>query len=251
MKLSIVTPTYNESANIGEFVRQVCAALEGFDFEIIVADDDSPDQTWLAAQQLSESGAPIRVLRRKSNRGLGPSVMDGFSIAAGEYVACIDADLQHDPAIFPRMIAAMESGADLALGSRYVDGGSVGQWNAVRRAASRFATLVARTMIGTRLHDPMSGFFMMRRRDFESVKPDLDPQGFKILLEIVAQLRPKRVEEIAFTFRPRVAGESKLSPLVVSQYLAQSLRLYLAKQLARAGRATPQPEAVAVGVRGN
>jgi len=225
MKISVVSPTYNEALNVTDLISEVAAALEGFDYEIVIADDNSPDGTWEIAEKIARSNLRVRVIRRLENSGLSPSVIEGFLAAKGDYIACIDADRQHDPKILPRMVAALASGAELAVGSRYVSGGGTGEWNLFRRFESWVATKLARLFLGVALRDPMSGYFILRREDFEKVSTQLDARGFKILLEIVARLAPSRLEEIPYTFRARVAGQSKLSSRIVLQYLGQLWRL--------------------------
>ena len=104
MKLSVISPTYNESENVGPLIAKLEQVLEGTDYEILISDDDSPDLTWARVEEIRRRNPRVRVLRRTSNRGLGPSVVDGFSAATGEALACIDADLQHDPGVLPRML---------------------------------------------------------------------------------------------------------------------------------------------------
>ena len=225
MKLTLVSPTYNEAENVPRLVREVDAVLSGTDYELLIADDDSPDRTWAVAQELSTQDPRVRVLRRTADRGLSPAVIEGFSSSSGDYVGVIDADLQHDPAILPRMIAALDAGAEIAVGSRYVEGGGTGTWNGARRFQSRVATKLAQTFLGVELTDPMSGYFMLRRDDFNRIQEQLDSSGFKILLEIIARLAPSRLEEVPYTFRERAAGQSKLSSKVVLQYLGQLWKL--------------------------
>lgn len=229
MKLSIVTPTLNEAANLPALVSEIERALHGRDFEIIVSDDNSPDHTWAVAQKIAEGNSRVRVLRRLEKKGLGWSVIDGFNAAEGDIVACIDADLQHDPAILPIMWHALESGADLVIGSRYIAGGSLGPWGPVRRAESWAATRLAQWLIPTKIKDPMSGYFLLRRADFLRVRDCLKGQGFKILLEIAAQMPGAQISEVPYTFRNRIAGATKLSGRVVFAYLAQLGRLALLK----------------------
>ena len=112
VKLSVISPTYNEADNIEEFVKELTTVLKDADYEILFVDDDSPDQTWLRAQELSRHIPQVRSLRRTRDRGLSPAVTEGFAAARGEVVACMDADLQHDPAILPRMLRELEQGAD-------------------------------------------------------------------------------------------------------------------------------------------
>ena len=225
MKVTIVSPTYNEAENVPLLVQDVASVLSGIDYELLIADDDSPDRTWAIAQELAAYNPRIRVLRRTAERGLSPAVIEGFLSSSSDYVGVIDADLQHDPAILPQMIAALDAGAEIAVGSRYVEGGGTGTWNAARRFQSWVATKLARTFLGVELTDPMSGYFVLRREDFNRIHKQLDAGGFKILLEIVGRLAPSRLEEVPFTFRERVAGESKLSSKVVLQYLGQLWRL--------------------------
>jgi dolichol-phosphate mannosyltransferase len=225
MKISVVSPTFNEAANISRLISEVAAALEDFDFEIVIADDNSPDGTWKEVEKIARSNTRVRVIRRLKNRGLSPAVVEGFLAASGDYVACIDADLQHDPGILPQMIAALDSGSEVAVGSRYVSGGGTGEWDLIRRFQSWVATRLAQLFLGVALRDPMSGFFILRREDFRKVCTQLDVRGFKILLEIVACLAPTNLTEIPYTFRTRVAGESKLSSKVILEYLGQLWRL--------------------------
>lgn len=225
MKITIVSPTYNEAENVSRLAEEVHAALSEIDYELLIADDDSPDRTWAVAQELATTNPHIRVLRRTTGRGLSSAVIEGILASSGEYVAVIDADLQHNPAILPQMIAALDSGAEIVVGSRYVEGGGTGKWNAVRRCQSWVATKLAKSLLGVELKDPMSGYFILRRSDFNRVEKQLDSGGFKILLEIIARLAPSRLREVPYTFRTRVAGQSKLSSKVVLQYLGQLWRL--------------------------
>lgn len=232
--LSVVVPTYNEAANVERLVSEVSRVLAGIDYEIIIADDDSPDLTWKKAEELSRCNPGVRALRRQGQRGLAPAVAEGFAMAEGEFVACMDADLQHDPAILPGMLAELRGRRSLVVGSRYVDGGGISNWNPLRRFASTAATLASHVATGLRIKDPMSGYFMMRRADFMRVCPQLNLRGFKILLEIAARLRHARVAELPYTFRPRQQGESKLRALVVLDYFKQLASLYCTLQPERA-----------------
>jgi len=242
MKLSVISPTYNEAPNVARLVGELGTALAGSDFEILIVDDDSPDLTWSAAEAIARDNTRLRVVRRVRNRGLSPAVIDGFTAARGELVACIDADLQHDPGILPTMMNELAHGADVVVGSRYVNGGATRNWNPFRRLESWIATKTAQLLLGVKLRDPMSGFFLMRRDDFLAVRPRLNPPGFKILLEIVAKLRPKKVREVPYTFRARVAGESKLSSKVILQYLKQVW------QLSKLGEAAYRRESARAGI---
>ncbi len=225
MKLSVVSPTLNEAANVPLLVEQLECALGNIDYEILIVDDNSPDLTWSIAQEISSKNPRVKSIRRMDNPGLGMAVIEGFSEATGDVLACIDADLQHDPGILPRMLEALQTGADVVVGSRHVDGGSTGRWTLLRRLESWAAGSAAQFLLGFKLKDPMSGFFLVWREDFHEVKAHLDGNGFKILLEIVARLHRSNIKEVPYTFRPRIAGKSKLSSKVALQYVRQLWRL--------------------------
>src|SRR5690242_14066574 len=123
MKISVISPTYNESENVGLLISELEKILDGLDYEILISDDDSPDLTWSRVQEIGHFNPRVRALRRTSNRGLGASVVDGFALATGDVVACIDADLQHDPALLPRMFKQLTNGSDLVVATRYMPGG--------------------------------------------------------------------------------------------------------------------------------
>jgi dolichol-phosphate mannosyltransferase len=226
MKLSVISPTYNEAEGVGRLIAELEKALHGLDYEIVISDDDSPDRTWARVEEIGRRNPRVRSLRRTSNRGLGPSVADGFQIATGDAVACIDADLQHDPPILPKMLEALEKGADLVVATRYMPGGGTANWGFVRRLGSWGCTKLAQWLLGVQLRDPMSGYFLMRREDFLKIRDGLDLKGFKILLEIAAHMHPRRLAEVPYTFGPREQGESKLSDKIVLAYLSQLWRLY-------------------------
>jgi len=225
MNISVVCPTLNESENVPRLIAELKEVLQGMDYEIIIVDDDSPDRTWAVAEDLAKQNSRIRAVRRKGPRSLGWSVIEGFTIARGEVVACMDADLQHDPAILPSMLEALSDGSDLVVGSRYVRGGSVGEWRWARRSESWLATKLAQWVVGIRICDPMSGYFLIRRTDFLRVRERLNGQGFKILLEIAANMECPQVHEIPYRFRNRIAGETKLSRRVMFAYISQLCRL--------------------------
>ena len=225
MELTVVTPTFNEADNVERFLRTVSEVLRGIGHEIVIVDDDSPDQTWRVAQELSATYPTLRVMRRQARPSLAGSVMDGFAIATGDAVACLGADLQHDPSILPKMLAELRAGAELAVGCRYMRGGGTTDWNWVRRSQSWLATRMAQAYLGLRLRDPMSGYFLMWRKDFLRIQRQLSAQGFKILIEIAARLQPQRIAEVPYVFGPRLAGTSKLTAAVAFDYLAQLRRL--------------------------
>ncbi|WP_018699205.1 glycosyltransferase [Amorphus coralli] len=222
-EITVVLPTYNERDNVPIAIERVARALDGRLWEIIVVDDDSPDGTSDVVNAISERDGRVRCIRRVGRRGLSGACVEGMIAAASPIVAVMDSDLQHDETILPRMLEAVKSGsADIAVGSRYVDGGASNEGlSAVRQAGSKLANGLAKVLLGVRLNDPMSGFFMLRREMVERLEPKLSRQGFKILLDIVASApRSIRVVEVPFSFRERVAGESKLDELVTIEFLA-------------------------------
>jgi dolichol-phosphate mannosyltransferase len=225
MKLSVISPTLNEAGNVSRLVEELERALIGIDYEILIVDDNSPDLTWSVAQEISLTHPRVRILRRMRDPGLSVAVIDGFSAAKGDVVACIDADLQHDPSILARMLDELQQGADVVVGSRHIDGGSTGEWNRLRRIESWIATKTAHLLLGFRLKDPMSGYFLLWRKDFSKVRGQLNGKGFKILLEILARLHASKIKEVPYTFRPRTKGQSKLTGKVILQYLLQLWRL--------------------------
>ena len=225
MKLSVISPTLNEAENVPLLVGELERALREIDYEILIVDDNSADGTWSVAQKIAATNPRVRAIRRTQNPGLGSSVIDGFSDATGDVLACIDADLQHDPSILPNMLQELQNGADVVVGSRHVDGGSTGEWDRFRRFQSWIATRTAQLLLGIRLKDPMSGYFLLSRKDFREVKDDLNGRGFKILVEILAALGTAKIKEVPYTFRLRHRGESKLSSRVIFQYFQQVWRL--------------------------
>ncbi|MDE2362607.1 MAG: glycosyltransferase family 2 protein [Hyphomicrobiales bacterium] len=220
--LSIVVPTFNERANVPKLVELVSAALQGVAWEMIVVDDDSPDGTSSVAKELAQHDERVRCIRRVNRRGLSGACVEGILSSSAPVVAVMDADLQHDESILPRMYERMRSGeVDLVVGSRYVAGGSADAgFSSFRAKISRWATALARRALHADFNDLMSGFFMVQRDLVEKIAPQLADSGFKILADIVASAGHKlRIEEIAFKFRERTEGESKLDAKVGLDFL--------------------------------
>lgn len=221
--ISVIVPTYNERANVARFVPEIGRRLEeaGFsDYEVLVMDDDSPDGTCDAAAAL---GGRVRAVNRRGlPRGLSKAVVDGFGRARGDILCVMDADGSHPPSVLPALVRAVEGGARVAVGSRYVRGGGVKDWPLRRRAVSRFACWIARPL--TAVRDSTSGFFAVRREAIEGVR--LDPDGFKIGLEVfVRAAHGGRIVEVPYVFTDRTLGSSKFGTGVVLDYLRQVGRL--------------------------
>jgi dolichol-phosphate mannosyltransferase len=223
--LTMVVPTYNERERIAELVRAVFDACVAHRvaLEMIVVDDNSPDGTGAAADALTASFR-VRVIHRAGKLGLGTAVVAGFEAAAAPVVGVMDADFSHPPTLVPRLLAAMKAtGADVVIGSRYVDGGSTPNWPLWRRLLSRAACLAARPL--TPVRDAASGFFLIRRDVASRVA--IRAGGFKICLELLQRGWPLRLVEIPYRFDDREQGESKMSLREAAGYLIQLRDLYV------------------------
>ncbi len=230
--VSVITPTFNERDNVPLLIADLNRALGDIPHEIIVADDDSPDGTWEVAEELARTDPNVRVMRRFHDHGLSAAVLDGMSVARGQYLAVIDADLQHDPSILPDMVARLrDDGADVAVGSRSVEGGGYGDWSASRRFVSWVATFIARVILRVHVTDPMSGYFMVSRSTYERDAGRINPRGFKILLEFIGRDRSLDVVEVPFEFRNRIHGETKLNRSIIRSYLLAVAELRLGRQV--------------------
>lgn len=218
--LSVIVPTLNERDNIEPFLQQLADALPLVSWEVIFVDDDSRDGTADHVRAIARRDTRVRCLQRIERRGLATACIEGILASAAPYVAIMDADLQHDEQLLPRMLALLDSGAaELVIGSRYVAGGGVGDWERGRARISRFATRLAGIICKTEIADPMSGFFMCRREVFERAFRRMSGHGFKILLDLLASSPvPVRVVELPYVFRRRQYGESKLDALVAFEY---------------------------------
>jgi dolichol-phosphate mannosyltransferase len=220
-QLSIVVPTFKERGNVAELVRRLDLALAGLCWEVIFVDDNSPDGTWQAVKRIAAADARVRCLRRVGRRGLAGACIEGLSASAAPYVAVMDADLQHDEKVLPDMLAKLACGdTDLVAASRYAGGGSAASFSQGRGAISRLATFLTQRLTGTRLSDPMSGFFMMRRERFDEIAPRLSPVGFKILLDIAMTAGERlRVAEQPYSFGTRFGGTSKFTAQIGVEFI--------------------------------
>lgn len=231
VSFSIVIPTLNEAGNIERMVRALDLILRKAghpDFEIIVVDDNSADGTGHIADRLaSEMAGQVRVIHRVGKASLGTAAVAGWNAAVGDIVALMDADFQHPPDLVPQLIAAIRHGADIAIGSRYAEGGAMSeQWNIIRKVISGFGTWMVHLLLGSALRDvrdPFSGCFAMRREVIAG-KP-LNPEGFKVLMEVLAVGNYSTVREVPYQFSTRTAGESKLRLQVAIDDLRLLLRL--------------------------
>ena len=224
----VCLPTYNERENIEAMLR----ALGGKDVHVLVIDDNSPDGTGELADGLAEELDYVSVLHRPGKEGLGPAYLAGFrrALADGaELVLEMDCDFSHDPADVPRLIAAVEEGADLALGSRYVAGGGTANWGLVRRLISRGASIYTRVLLMP-IHDATGGFKCFRRHVLESIDLEtIDAAGYVFQIETTYRALRKgfRVVEVPIQFADRTAGQSKMTRAIVLEAVWKVPRLRL------------------------
>jgi dolichol-phosphate mannosyltransferase len=206
-------PTFCEAENVAVLVTKVEAALGDRRWEIIFVDDNSADHTAERAKRIAALDRRVRCIRRIGRRGLAGACIEGILSSAAPFVAVMDADLQHDETLLPRMLDRLEGEAlDLVAATRYAGegAGADGLATARRNQLSRIANASVQRLLKVRLSDPMSGFFMLRRQVLEEHASALSADGFKILLDIVATAGPKlRLAEEPYRFRPRHAGTSK------------------------------------------
>ncbi len=225
--ISIIVPTYQEVENLAPLSEMIRSALaeDNLSYEILVMDDNSQDGSIEKVAELFTQNHPIRLINRTENRGLSPAVIDGFSEAKGDFVVVMDADLSHPATAIPKMIVQLKSGeSDFVLGSRYVEGGSIDDsWTLWRYINSVIATVPALPL--TRVKDPMSGFFAVRRADLPPAC-DLSPIGYKIALEVMVKGNFDKVSEVPIHFVDRIHGESKLTLTEQLKYLRHLRRLY-------------------------
>jgi dolichol-phosphate mannosyltransferase len=222
--LTIVVPTYNERANIRPLVGLLDAALPGIAWEVVFVDDDSPDGTADEVRSLGAEDGRVRVLHRIGRRGLAGATIEGMLSSIAPVVAVMDADLQHDETRLAVMFGMLrdDPALDIVIGSRNVEGGSaVGGFSALRKRGSDGATALARRFLRVTATDPMSGFFMLRRERFNEVVTQLQPEGFKVLLDMLSSSRGRwTVAEVPYEFRARQFGTSKMDSAVALEFLA-------------------------------
>src|SRR3989442_14113271 len=228
---SVIVPTYNEAASLPLLVGRLAPAMRDREWELIVVDDGSPDGTAEVAEKLGAT-QPVRVVRRAGKAGLASAVIAGFKEARGDILVVMDADLSHPPEVVPALVKAIDDGADLAVGSRYIAGGGVKDWPLRRQMVSRVACLMGNVLVPVR--DATSGFFAVRRTALDGVH--LNAIGFKIGFEVIARAKTKRIVEVAYTFRDRELGASKFGRREVGQYLKQLGIVARDKALGRLGK---------------
>jgi len=220
LELCVVIPTLNEAGNVEPLLEKLGIALAGIEWEAIFVDDGSTDGTPELLTRIAQSDRRVRIIRRIGRRGLSSAVVEGALASTTPAIAVIDADLQHDERILPELYRALAGGHELAIGTRYASNGSTGEWDESRLKISRFATALASPIMKTKLSDPMSGLFAVRRDVLLEAAPRLSNVGYKILLDLVASAqRPLKVAEVGYMFGTRQHGESKLDEMVALEYV--------------------------------
>jgi dolichol-phosphate mannosyltransferase len=225
MKLSLVIPTYNEKENIQKLIKKIQEEFNEnkINGEIIIVDDNSPDGTGKILEDLKKKQKNLKVVHRSGKLGLSSAVLEGWKIADGEVLGVMDADLSHPPEKIKELFRVIEKGeADFTIGSRYIKGGKIEGWNLKRKLMSKTATLLSR--IYTKVKDPMTGYFMIKKGVIKNV--NLNPRGFKILLEVIIKGKYQNIKEIPITFINRVEGKSKAGAKEIFYYL-ENLAGYL------------------------
>lgn len=230
-RLRLVIPAFHEVESLRILLNRVTAALEKqpLPFDILIVDDDSRDGTEEYVSSIARNDPRIHLLVRKGERGLSGAVLDGWQHSDATVLGVMDADLQHPPELLPVLVDAIRNGNDIAIGSRYVPGGRVDRWNPLRRLLSAAAVWVSWPLqrCSIKAHDPMSGFFLVRRECVE--KLELQPGGFKLLLEILVRGRVESVREVPIAFGRRAAGKSKANLRVAWEYFRLLVGLYAAR----------------------
>jgi len=221
MRTLVAVPTYVEAENIREMLTRLRAAVP--DADVLVIDDNSPDGTADIADAVAAELGRIEVLRRPAKKGLGNAYRAGFGIAIDrgyDLICQIDADLSHDPAALPSLLEAVSEGADMAIGSRYVPGGTIPHWPAYRRAMSRYGNLYAGVMLGHGVKDSTSGYRAYRTETLEGVEfQNTKANGYLFQIELAYRvwLWGGHITERPIAFTDRVRGYSKMSWQVVAE----------------------------------
>ena len=225
MRTVVVVPTYDEAENIVLLLEAVRSAAP--DVDVMVVDDNSPDGTGDLAQKAGEELGRISVLRRESKTGLGNAYRHAFRVALEEgyeIVVTMDADFSHDPAVIPELVAAIEGGADVAIGSRYVPGGATPNWPVYRQALSRYGNLYAGWLLGLRMRDATAGFRAYRADLLRDIRYDTSKaNGYTFMTELAYRMSLVRAQvvEVPITFADRVRGTSKMSAFIIGEAMGR------------------------------
>lgn len=221
LELAVVVPTFKERPNLDPLLDRLERVLDGVRYEVVFVDDDSPDGTAAAVREIAQRKPWVRIVHRIGRYGLASACLEGMLATSAPYIAVMDADLQHDETILPEMLRRIRTGQyDLVIGSRNIEGGSMGEFTRGRVALSNLGLRISKLISRHDLSDPMSGYFLLTRSYLDEVVRRTTHVGFKILLDLVSSsARPVRFTEVPFRFRNREFGESKLDINVGIEYL--------------------------------
>ena len=230
-QISIIIPTYNESENIIKILHSIGEILpKNIPTQAIVVDDNSPDGTGKLVDDYLKNvkkiaDYTIEIIHRKAKDGLGSAILKGIQQAKGDTIVVMDSDFSHPPQIIPKLIESIKKYQyDIAVASRYINGGKIQGWSFKRKFMSKFATLIAKKGLGIDTKDPMSGFFAFKRNIIKGL--NIDAIGYKILLEILVKTRDANIKEIPYTFQDRELGDSKLTTKTIIDYCRSVWKLY-------------------------
>jgi len=234
VRVAVVVPTYNEIENLPKLAQRLLGLP--IEVHVFVVDDGSPDGTGAKADELAAADPRVHVIHRTGPRGYSAASKEGLAACLSEgfeYVATMDADLSHDPDVLPRLVEAVAAGADLAIGSRYIEGGQLEvEWSLTRRAVSQAGSAYARIMVGTRVRDCTSGFRCYRASTLSTISlSQIESEGYSFLIELLAALtdRGATVVELPITYVDRVSGSSKISGDIVREALRRTTALGFAR----------------------
>lgn len=222
--ISIILPVLNEGENLKILIPEIDNNLKKIEYEIIVVDDNSTDDTDRIINRLKKK-YNIKYILRKDEKGLSSAVIEGFKNAKGEILIVMDSDLSHPPKVIPGLLNNVMKNSDIVIASRYVKGGGAEKWILPRKFISIFATIMAKPLV--KVKDPLAGFFCLKKNVIQNTK--LNPIGFKILLEILVKGNYKKIVEIPYIFQRRYAGKSKADIHIYLQYNLHLLKLYFYK----------------------
>jgi len=230
-QVSVIIPTYNESENIIQILKSIGEHLpKDVEVEAIVVDDNSPDGTGKVVEDYiadtrNEAGYSINIIHRETKSGLSSAILDGIQHSSAQIIVVMDSDFSHPPKIIPQLVEEIKtSGYDIAIASRYTEGGEVSGWSTKRKLISKGATGIAKAGLGVNESDPMSGFFAFKSKILEGIK--FDAIGYKMLLEILVKTKGAKVKEIPYTFTDRARGSSKLDSSTMFDFVTSVWKLY-------------------------
>jgi dolichol-phosphate mannosyltransferase len=223
-ELTVVVPTHNERDNVRPLYEHLKIALRDIAWEAIFVDDESSDGTSQLLLSLAKDDARVRIVERIHRSGLATAIVEGMMASSSPFIAVIDCDLQHDEKLLPKMLAELrgDTTLDVVIGSRHVEGGGIVDWSKWRQLVSKVGKIAVNLILPPGVHDPMSGFFMLRREFLWQYVGNLTGRGFKILVDLLHVGRKTcHFKEIPYQFRARTSGESKLDARAVGDLFVQ------------------------------